>query len=313
MRQLLPGRRVPLGKYTTVQRLLPQRERRTVGAWCFLDHFGPQSVINMPGMQVPPHPHMGLQTVTWLLEGEVLHRDSVGSLQSIHPGELNLMTAGYGIAHSEESPPEHASGRPPSLHGLQLWVALPAGAKDGEARFDHHEDLPRAAFNDAPGATCTVVMGEFAGLTSPALTFTPLVGVDVVLDPGASIELPLRPDFEYAIVVMAGAVTVDGTPLEPHSLLYLGEGRASSRVRAQASGSRFFLAGGEPFAEELVMWWNFVGRTHEDIALARAAWADGLRSERFGTVHGYAGAPLPAPALPTTRLSPRGRAPVTSL
>jgi redox-sensitive bicupin YhaK (pirin superfamily) len=306
MSKLLPGREVPLGKYTFVQRLLPQRERRTVGAWCFLDHFGPQSVINMPGMQVPPHPHMGLQTVTWLLEGEVLHRDSIGSLQTIHPGQLNLMTAGHGIAHSEESPAEH----PPSLHGLQLWVALPAGAKDRAARFDHHEDLPRRTFD---GGAYTVVMGEFAGLTSPALTFSPLVGVDLVLDPGASIEPPLRPDFEYAIVVMAGAVTVDGTALEPHSLLYLGDGLDISRVRAEASGSRLFLIGGEPFEEELVMWWNFVGRSHEDIAAARVAWGDGARSERFGTVHGYAGAPLPAPALPTTRLTPRGRAPVTTL
>jgi hypothetical protein len=305
MRQLLPGREVPLGKYTTVQRLLPHRARRTVGAWCFLDHFGPQSVINMPGMQVPPHPHMGLQTVTWLLEGEVLHRDSAGSRQSIQPGELNLMTAGFGIAHSEESPPEH----PPSLHGLQLWVALPAGAKDGEARFDHHDDLPRRSF---AGGAYTVVMGEFAGLTSPALTFTPLVGLDVVLDPEAAVELPLRPDFEYAIVVMSGAVTVDGSSLSPHSLLYLGEGLRSSRVQAGAGPARCFLVGGEPFAEELVMWWNFVGRTHEDIERARADWADGERSARFGTVRGYAGAPLPAPPLPTTRLTPRGRAPVTS-
>jgi len=289
---------VPLGKYTFVQRLLPQRERRTVGAWCFLDHFGPQSVINMPGMQVPPHPHMGLQTVTWLLEGEVLHRDSIGSLQTIHPGQLNLMTAGHGIAHSEESPAEH----PPSLHGLQLWVALPADAKDGPARFDHHEDLPRRTFD---GGDFTVVMGEFAGLTSPALTFSPLVGVDLVLGPGASFELPLRPDFEYAMVVMAGAATVDGTVLEPHNLLYLGDGRDFSRVQGEA---RLFLIGGEPFEEELVMWWNFVGRSHEDIAAARTAWGDGERSERFGTVHGYAGPPLAAPALPTTRLAPRGRA-----
>jgi quercetin 2,3-dioxygenase len=302
MSTVLPGREVPLGKYTTVQRLLPHRERRTVGAWCFLDHFGPQSVINMPGMQVPPHPHMGLQTVTWLLEGEVLHRDSLGSLQTIHPGQLNLMTAGYGIAHSEESPTEH----PPSLHGLQLWVALPADAKDGAARFDHHEDLPHRTFS---GGAYTVVMGEFGGQTSPAVTFSPLVGLDVVLDPKATIELPLRPDFEYAIVVMAGAVTVDGTPLEPNSLLYLGEGAALSVVLAEASGARLFLIGGEPFEERLVMWWNFVGRSHEDIAQARAAWAGGERSERFGTVHGYAGDPLPAPALPTTRLTPRGRAP----
>jgi quercetin 2,3-dioxygenase len=278
--------------------MLPHRERRTVGAWCFLDHFGPQSVINMPGMQVPPHPHMGLQTVTWLLEGEVLHRDSLGSRQSIHPGQLNLMTSGHGIAHSEESPTEH----PPSLHGLQLWVALPSGSREGPARFDHYPELPRRSFD---GGALTVVMGEFDGLTSPAVTYSPLVGVDLVLDPGASIELALRPDFEYAVVIMAGSATVDGTALHPHSLLYLGEGRASSVVRAEPSGSRMFLVGGEPFDEELVMWWNFVGRSHEDIAKARAQWAAG---ERFGTVHGYAGGPLPAPPLPTTRLVPRGRA-----
>ncbi len=160
MADLLPGREVPIGKYTTVQRMLPHRERRTVGAWCFLDHFGPQSVINMPGMQVPPHPHMGLQTVTWLLDGEVLHRDSLGSLRTIHPGQLNLMTSGHGIAHSEESPTDH----PPSLHGLQLWVALPSGSREGPARFDHYPELPRRSVD---GGALTVVMGEFDGLASP--------------------------------------------------------------------------------------------------------------------------------------------------
>jgi redox-sensitive bicupin YhaK (pirin superfamily) len=305
---MLDGREVPLGRYTTVQRLLPHRRRRTVGAWCFLDHFGPQSVINMPGMQVPPHPHIGLQTVTWLLEGEVLHRDSLGSRQRIHPGELNVMTAGHGIAHSEESPRD----RPPSMHGLQLWVALPNGARSGAAGFEHLTDLPRRS---AGGAATTVVMGEFDGLVSPATTHTPLVGVQLDLAAGASVELPLRAGFEYALVAMAGSADVDGTQLRPHSLLYLGEDRSFAVVRAP-EGARLFLLGGEPLEERLVMWWNFVGRSHEEIAEARAAWTAEIAAaddpgagtgSRFGVVHGYDGAPLPAPPLPATRLVPRGR------
>jgi redox-sensitive bicupin YhaK (pirin superfamily) len=307
--ELLDGREVPLGRYTTVQRMLPHRRRRTVGAWCFLDHFGPQSVINMPGMQVPPHPHMGLQTVTWLLEGEVLHRDSLGSEQRIHPGELNLMTSGHGIAHSEESPKD----RPPSMHGLQLWVALPSGVRDGRARFEHVVDLPRRT---AGGVTTTVVMGSFDGLVSPATAHTPLVGAELDLPAGTTIELPLRADFEHAMVAMVGSATVDGAELRPHALLYLGADRSFTVVRAGAEGARLFLLGGEPLAEELVMWWNFVGRSHEEIVSARQDWADAVAgagagagaSARFGVVHGYAGAPLPAPPLPATRLVPRGRA-----
>jgi redox-sensitive bicupin YhaK (pirin superfamily) len=303
--EILDGREVPLGRYTTVQRMLPHRARRTVGAWCFLDHFGPQSIINMPGMQVPPHPHIGLQTVTWLLEGEVLHRDSLGSEQRIHPGELNLMTSGRGIAHSEESPRD----RPPSMHGLQLWVALPSGVRDGAARFEHFSDLPRRT---AGGARMTVVMGEFDALVSPATAYTPLVGVELDLAPGTTVELPLRADFEHAVVAMSGAATVDGDELRPHALLYLGADRSFSVVRAGGDGARLFLFGGEPLEEELVMWWNFVGRSHEEIAQARADWAADVaqtpgRAERFGVVHGYAGDPLPAPPLPATRLVPRGR------
>jgi redox-sensitive bicupin YhaK (pirin superfamily) len=312
--EILDGREVPLGRYTTVQRMLPHRQRRTVGAWCFLDHFGPQSIINMPGMQVPPHPHIGLQTVTWLLEGEVLHRDSLGSEQRIHPGELNLMTSGRGIAHSEESPKD----RPPSMHGLQLWVALPSSVRDGAARFEHFTDLPRRA---ADGVTTTVVMGEFDALASPAVPHTPLVGVELDLAAGATVELPLRADFEYALVAMSGSATVDGDDLRPHALLYLGEDRSFAVVRASAEGARLFLLGGEPLDERLVMWWNFVGRSHDEIAQARADWAAdvaasadrspgagaGVTASRFGTVHGYDGPPLPAPPLPATRLVPRGR------
>ncbi len=293
--QLVAGREVALGRYSVVRRLLPDRARRMVGAWCFLDHFGPDSVVNLPGMRVPPHPHIGLQTVTWLLAGEVLHRDSLGNTQSIRPGQLNLMTSGLGIAHAEESPSPH----PPLLHGLQLWVALPAGDRDGAARFEHHAELPR--FN-ASGVEGTVVVGALGGVSSPARVHTPLVGADLAVSGPA--ELPLEPGYEYAILVTDGSATVAGTDLAPGALLYLGTGRSTLSVVPQGT-ARVFLLGGEPFEEELVMWWNFVARSHEEIVAARTEWAAG--SERFGVVHGYDGDPLPAPEMPATRLKPRDR------
>ncbi|HEY8474491.1 MAG TPA: pirin family protein [Natronosporangium sp.] len=295
---LLPGHDVPLGRYSTVRRLLPQRPRRMVGAWCFVDLFGPDDVAGKPGMRVPPHPHTGLQTVTWLVAGEVLHRDSLGSQQTIVPGQLNLMTAGRGIAHSEESPPDH----PPLSHGLQLWIALPDVARQIAPGFAHHPAVP--AVRTADGATVTVVVGELAGARSPAVVHTPLLGAELRLAAGAGTQLPLQPDFEYAVLVMTGAVEVAGTSLTPGSLLYLGTGRSDLDLRAAGGPARLFLLGGEPFEEPLVMWWNFVGRSHEEIAQARADWQAG---RRFGTVVGYQGDPLPAPAMPTTRLKARDR------
>ncbi len=298
---LLPGHDVPLGRYTVVRRLLPQRVRRMIGAWCFVDHFGPDDVAAGPGMQVPPHPHTGLQTVSWLAEGEILHRDSLGSLQSITPGQLNVMTSGHGISHSEESPSPH----PPVMHGLQLWVAMPDAARHGPARFDHYPTMP--VFADG-GATVTVVVGSLDGLTSPAVVFSPLLGAEIVLSPGASIRLPLDPSFEYGAVAMAGAADVLGDDLKPGSLLYLDRGRSFVELTS-AGGARLFLLGGEPFDEPLVMWWNFVGRSHEDIAEARSDWSRsrGEPGGRFGTVTGYAGDSLPAPELPTVRLKARDR------
>jgi len=293
---LLPGHDVPLGRYTTVRRILPQRARRMVGAWCFVDQFGPDDVLGRPGMQVPPHPHTGLQTVSWLVQGEILHRDSLGSLQTIKPGQLNLMTAGHGISHSEETPVEH----PPIMQGLQLWVALPEEARHQEPRFEHHPALP-AATRD--GVTTTVVVGSLGDLRSPARVHTPLLGAELGLEPGARSALPLRADFEYGVLVLDGAAEVGGTALVPGSLLYLGEGLTSLTI-ASADGARVFLLGGEPFDEPLVMWWNFVARTDGEIRRARDDWMAG---DRFGEVRGYAGDALPAPPLPTTPLKVRDR------
>ncbi|MFD4985359.1 pirin family protein [Streptomyces sp. NPDC058374] len=296
VRELLPPRRVRLGESTEVRRLLPSLGRRMIGAWAFVDHYGPDDIADEPGMQVPPHPHIGLQTVSWLHQGEVLHRDSTGSLQTIRPRELGLMTSGRAISHSEESPRPHAR----FLHGAQLWIALPDAHRHVDPHFEHHGDLPVVT---APGLTGTVVLGEADGVLSPGRTYSPLVGLDVSLAEGAETRLPLEPDFEYGVLTMSGELHADGVALLPGSLLYLGCGRRELPLRATADAT-FMLLGGEPFEERLIMWWNFVGRTHEDIKQAREDWMNG---SRFGEVNGYDGDPLPAPQLPPVPLRPRGR------
>ncbi|MFF0484689.1 pirin family protein [Streptomyces sp. NPDC004435] len=296
VRELLSPRHVQLGESTEVRRLLPNLGRRMVGAWAFVDHYGPDDIADEPGMQVPPHPHMGLQTVSWLHEGEVLHRDSTGSLQTIRPRELGLMTSGRAISHSEESPRSHAR----LLHGAQLWVALPDAHRHVEPHFQHHTDLPTVT---APGLTATVILGSLDGATSPGSAYTPIVGADLALAAGTETELPLDPDFEYAVLAMSGEAHVDGVPVLPGSMLYLGCGRTSLPLRA-ASDAGLMLLGGEPFEEEIVMWWNFVGRTDEEIRKAREDW---MKNDRFGEVKGYDGARLDAPEVPATQLKARGR------
>ncbi|MBB1245075.1 pirin family protein, partial [Streptomyces durbertensis] len=281
VRELLRGRPVPLGESTEVRRLLPNLGRRMVGAWCFVDHYGPDDIADEPGMQVPPHPHIGLQTVSWLHQGEVLHRDSLGSLRTVRPYELGLMTAGRAIAHSEESPRDHHR----YLHGAQLWVALPDAHRHTDPAFEHHTELPQVT---GGGLRATVILGELDGTRSPGTTYSPLVGADVTLPGGTSARLPLERDFEYAALGMSGAPLVDGVPVEAGSMLYLGCGRDELPLRADTDSS-LMLLGGEPFEEKIVMWWNFVGRSTDDIAEARADWQAG---RRFGTVEGYAGPAL---------------------
>jgi quercetin 2,3-dioxygenase len=275
----------------TVRRMLPQRLRRSVGPWCFIDHYGPQDVDGVTGMMVPPHPHIGLQTVTWLLAGNVLHRDSLGSEQMIRPGQLNLMTAGAGIAHAEESPEQHD----PVLHGVQLWVALPEASRRVAPAFEHHAELPDVAL---PGLRTTVFVGELAGSESPATAFSPIVGAELTTaDVATSCVLPLRPDYEHVLFVVTGQADVDGAVLAPGRLLYLPTGRERASVSAPA-GSTLMLLGGEPLGEPLLMWWNFVARTPEEIEAAAASW----RAGEFGEVAGYQGEPMPAPILDAARL-----------
>ena len=292
--ELFTGREVKLGESTVVRRLLPNLGRRLVGAWCFVDHYGPDDVANQPGMQVPPHPHFGLQTVSWLLDGEVHHQDSLGNDDVIRPGELGLMTSGRAIAHAEHSPVPH----PALLHGVQLWVALPDPDRNVAPAWDHHADLP--VMTDR-GLRATVVVGTLAGATSPGRTYSPLVGVDVDIAAAGDVLLPLEPDYEHAVLVMSGSLDVSDVALSPGSMLYLGCSRRDLRLRSE-DGARVLLLGGEPFDEQIVMWWNFVARTSDEIAAAREDWMGGTR---FGAVAG-AGEPLAAPSLPPGGLKPGG-------
>lgn len=299
--EVLTPRDVPLGgpRAMTVRRTLPQRARTLIGAWCFADHYGPDDVAHSGGMDVAPHPHTGLQTVSWLFSGEIEHRDSLGSHALVRPGELNLMTGGHGIAHTEVSTP-----RTSVLHGVQLWVALPEEHRHTARDFQHH--VPEPAHLD--GAVLRVFLGSVAGAVSPVRTFTPLLGAEIVLEPHATLTLAVDAGFEHGVLVDEGDVRVGGTPLRPAELGYVPDGCGTLDLANASDGpARVVLLGGPPFGEEIVMWWNFIGRTHEDIVEAREDWEKA--TERFGAVHGYPGERLPAPVLPNATLSPRGNPP----
>ena len=310
---LLP-REVPLGgpRAMNVRRTLPQRKRSLIGGWCFVDHYGPEDVSVTGGMQVPPHPHTGLQTVSWLFAGEIEHRDSVGSHAMIRPGELNLMTAGHGISHSEVS-----TAATTTLHGVQLWVALPSASRDVAPFFEHYVPAPVQVGD----AVARVFVGSLAGTAAGAVggagagyeptVFSPLLGAQLDIPAGASVTLALDPSFEHGVLVDAGPVDVAGETIADSELAYLGLGTESLELRAGGADARVLLLGGEPLGEQIVMWWNFIGRTHEDVVQFRAEWQrDVIDGEdphgRFGSIPDFPGSALPAPVLPTVRLKPRG-------
>jgi quercetin 2,3-dioxygenase len=291
-----------------VRRTLPQRERTLVGAWCFADHYGPDEVDETGGMVVPPHPHTGLQTVSWLFAGEIEHRDSAGHHATVRPGELNLMTGGSGVSHSEVS-----TDGTTTLHGVQLWVALPDDAREAPADFEHY--APPVLTGG--GWTARVFLGAALGHTSPVRTATPLLGAELLLAPGTTLELDVDETFEHGVLLDSGSIIVDGQQVKPAELAYLEPGRKALALEA-LEASRLVLLGGPPFGEQLVMWWNFVGRTHDEIVRAREEWqaqitrngtvvSDGqdVAEGRFGVVYDDHLPPVPAPPLPTARLKPR--------
>ena len=301
--QLMTPRDVPLGgaRAMTVRRTLPQRERSLIGAWCFVDHYGPDDVSETGGMLVAPHPHTGLQTVSWLFTGEIEHRDSAGHHAMVRPGEVNLMTAGHGISHSEVS-----TAQTRTLHGAQLWVALPEGARDQAPGFVHH--APDAV--TGAGWEARVFLGSLLGDTSPVPTATPLLGAEVLLDAGTTLTLDVDESFEHGVLVDRGAVEVGGTRAEPDDLAYVPPGSASLTLTSYDEPVRVLVLGGPPFGESIVMWWNFVGRTHEEIVGFRKQWQSqltdsGLADGRFGIPVGQDLPPIPAPPLPNARLKQR--------
>lgn len=309
--EILEPRSVPLGgpRAMPVFRTLPQRRRSLVGSWCFLDHYGPDDVSRTGGMDVPRHPHTGLATVSWLFDGRIDHLDSGGNAARVAPGELNLMIAGRGITHQEISTPDTSV-----LHGVQLWYALPEGTRFGENHFAHYAPEP---VTSVAGLSARVFIGSLLGSASPVDTRTPdLLGAELVLSPNASVTLPVRRDFEHAALAETGDVLVNGTRAAHRDLAYVPTGADALALRAGEAGARVILLGGVPLGERIVMWWNFVGRSHDEIAEYRRRYQAELGFEAphpddagarplFGDFPAGQPAPLPAPALPNVQLRPR--------
>lgn len=285
--QRIEARTSMLGEGMLIRRALPSRERRMIGAWCFLDHAGPVDVSRGEGMRVGPHPHIGLQTFSWLIAGEVLHRDSLGYTQMLRPGQVNLMTAGRGISHSEESPQQ----RPPTLHLAQLWIALPDSNRHMEPAFEHYPELPCFSCGSF---TATLLVGALHGHTSPVKVHTPLLGVDLTSKTGGDAALTVNPAFEHGVLVLEGEARIAGEVIASGTLLYLPPGKQTLPLQTETA-TRILVIGGTPFDENVVLWWNFVARTRDEIDAATTAWNN---HSAFGVVEGYEGAPLIAPAVP---------------
>lgn len=283
--QSFPLRETNLG-HLKIQRALPIRDKRLVGPWCFLDRYGPYTFTEGKPMDVSPHPHIGLQTVTWLLNGEIVHNDSLGCEGLIRPGGVNVMTAGNGIAHAEQTPTDNSG----ILNGVQLWVALPDAKRNIKAEFQHIERVPSVEFR---GGVAQVFAGTIAGVTSPAHHYSEITGADLTVHRGEKLNLPINPAHEHALFLMAGDAESEGQSFDDRNLYYLGSDRSEIEFTTR-SGARLLLIGGEPFAETILMWWNFVARTPEEIIEARTDWE---QQQRFGEVTAYKGKRLSAPPL----------------
>lgn len=283
VRQKIMTREAQIGDGLTIRRALPHRDRRMIGAWCFLDHFGPLN-LKTAGLNIAPHPHMGLQTFTWTLHGEILHRDSLGSKQVIKPGQVNLMNAGKGISHSEESLPDSI------LHGVQLWIALPDQIRFMAPEFTHYPNVPHIQHE---GLLIHILAGDFLGQHSPSKVYSPLVGVELDAQHDTETVLPLTPGFEYGVLPLIGEIEIEGETVDLKTLLYLGCGRKQLPIQMK-KGAKVLMIGGEPFQEEILIWWNFVARTETELIAAVDAWND---HTRFGEVKDYQGHRLTAPKM----------------
>ena len=327
--EILLPRVVPLGglRSMNVRRTIPQRKRTTIGAWCFIDHYGPNDVAATGGMDVAAHPHVGLQTVSWLFAGRIRHRDSAGNNAIVCPGELNLMTAGRGISHSERSTDDTQI-----LHGVQLWVVLPSSALNAPRSLEHF--VPKI-FGVQDQWFAQVFLGSLLGVSSPITTFTELTGAELNLSPGITLAIDVPTRHEHGILVDNGSIEISEAGLGSQrvikdQLAFVRAGVKRIHLTAGDEGARMLFIGGQPFTEEIYMWWNFIGRRHEDLVEASKDWAEQIslsqdkagrpRDERplapaQGTVDGRFGmpfdepeGPLPAPTMPNVRLMPRKNA-----
>lgn len=340
--EVVEPRAVPLGgpRAMTVQRTIPQRARSLIGAWCFLDYFGPDDVGRSGGMQVPRHPHTGLATVSWLFEGRVDHVDSAGNWALVRPGEVNLMSAGYGITHSE-----HSTDDTTTLHGVQLWYAFPDKYRFVEPHLDQHR--PETIVGD--GWQAKVAIGSLLGVTSPVETYSPLSAAEISLEPNTTLEIDVPSEHEHGLLAVECTANFNGALIEENHLGYLGTGVTKLVVSSADTPIRVMLIGGEPLTEDIVMWWNFVGRSHEEIALWRqryqaemgfdipgqgspladaqiqepvggpllddlvsTAYPEGTPFPQYGQFPPNQPAPLPAPSLPTVAMKPRQNPPTAA-
>ncbi len=285
--QELTIRSAEIGQGTVIKRALPSRQKRMVGAWCFLDHAGPVSFPAGDGLDVGPHPHIGLQTFTWMIAGTMMHTDSLGSKQLIRPKQVNLMTAGRGISHTEVAPESETQ-----MHAAQLWIALPDDQLNIDPKFEHYPELPVVSKDQVE---FTVLVGDFLETTSPVQVHTPLVGVDLTAQADTKTRIPLNPEFEYAFMALEGTARVNGHVLTADNMVVLETGLTEIEVEL-TQGHRLLLIGGEPFESPILLWWNFVGRSMQDLQQAREDWVN--HAARFGEIPDYQGKRLEAPVLP---------------
>ena len=311
--ELLLPRVVPLGgpRAIPVMRVLPNKDRHFIGAWCFADAFGPADRDEHGAMDVPPHPHTGVETVSWLIEGAVEHRDSAGGQHTVRPGGVNVMTAGRGISHSE-----YQTADTQTMHGVQLWTVLPAHERGREPSFTGVDELP--SFDIEPGVHAEVFGGRYLGHTADAPYFTDLVGVGIRIPAGRTVSLPLEASFKHGLLALNDGVTVapsaagdERVPVQPGGIAYYPTGTEAVEVTATEE-AWVVLIGGVPFEEEVVMFWNFIGTDHDEVQRHRDRWMQERAQEvdrtQFGSVVDDENQPLASPRLPEVELLPRGRA-----
>lgn len=271
------GRSTRIGDLA-ILRVLPTKNRRTIGPWCFVDLMQVDDVERPPPLEIGPHPHIGLATVTWLFAGSALHTDSLGTEQLIRPGQLNLMTSGHGIAHAEEGVDTEETWEQTGTMGVQMWLAQTDDTRHGDSAFQHLADLPETEIGDT---TAKILVGELGGVRSPAEFAHPTVGLDVMLR--GTTELPIDSSFEHAVVPVDKPIRVGEDIVDPGALAIIPPGRESLHLASRSSPARLMLLGGAPLGTRVKMWWNFVARTTEELTAAWHDWQVGNEG-RFGPV-----------------------------